>query len=185
MRESAAERAVLSPQKLFQLQTLRRRRRRVWRNFAFIVLITFIMVLLSVAERDNQSLRGSVQRCYHDLEYACGVLQAQFDQGRAAPATLPLPEEPEPPDLKPAEREQFEQRQLDRRLRYIYLARHRGQVRAGRPALVCQDVQMHDLYIRPDQLHVILFDGRNYELRTLHREDLAQMAGVPGWTPPK
>jgi len=168
-----------------QLEILKRRRRRVWRNALFILLVTLVMALLSVAERDNQSLRGSVQRCHNDLAHACQVLQATFDQGRPAPADLPLPEEPEPANLTPAEREQFEQGIIDRRSRYIYLASHRAQAAAGRPALVCQDVQMHDLYIRPDQLHVILFDGQRYELLTLHREDLPRMADKRGWNPPK
>jgi hypothetical protein len=184
MTEPAAGNAAISPRKLMPLRTLRRRRR-IWRNAAFILVITFIMGLLSAAERDNQTLRGSVQRCHDDLEYARQELQAEFDQGRPAPTTLPLPEIPEPPNMTPAEREDFEQRLLDRRLRYIYLVGHRAYATAGRPALVCQDVQMHNLYMRPDELHLILFDGRHYELRTLHRQDLPQMTGLRGWTPPK
>ncbi|HRT41324.1 MAG TPA: hypothetical protein P5223_04610 [Phycisphaerae bacterium] len=185
MRESSAAGAAPSAQKRMQLEILKRRRRRVWRNALFILLVPLVMALLSVAERDNQSLRGSVQRCHDDLAHACRALQTAFDQGRPAPADLPLPEEPEPTDLTPAEREEFEQGLIDRRSRYIYLASHRAQAAAGRPALVCQDVQMHDLYIRPDQLHVILFDGQRYELLTLHREDLPRMADKRGWNPPK
>jgi hypothetical protein len=185
MSESPAASATPSPQKLLQLHMLKRRRRRVWLNTVGIVLITLLMVLLSVAERDRQSLRGSVLRCQKDLEYAREVLQAGFDAGRPAPAKMPLPAVQIPPDLTPKERERFDQQREDWRRHYLYRAGHRGQVRVGKPVVVCQDEHMHDLYINPDQLHVILFDGQTYELKTLHKDDLAQMADTPGWTPPK
>jgi hypothetical protein len=185
MSESPAASATPSPQKLLQLHMLKRRRRRVWLNTVGIVLITLLMVLLSVAERDSQSLRGSVLRCKNDLEYARKVLQAEFDAGRPAPAKMPLPAVQIPPDLTQKERERFDQQREDWRRHYKYLAGHRGQVRDGKPVVVCQDVHLHDLYIYPDQLHVILFDGHDYKLETLHRHDLAGMADTPGWTPPK
>jgi hypothetical protein len=185
MSESPAASATPSPQKLLQLQMLKRRRRRVWLNTVGIVLITLLMVLLSVAERDSQSLRGSVTQCQQDLMVVRDALQAEFKAGRPAPAKMPLPVVPIPPDLSPAQRDRFEQRQAERRQCYVYLAGHRGQVRDGKPVVVCQDLHLHDLYIHPDQLHVILFDGHDYKLETLHRHDLAGMAGTPGWTPPK
>ena len=62
------------------------RRRRVWRNLIVFVLVTCAMILLSMAERDNQAVRGTIRQDREDLEYACAQLQEAFERGRLTPA---------------------------------------------------------------------------------------------------
>jgi len=161
-------------------QTLARRRRRVWRNLTLIMVITGIMVVLSMAERDNQSLRGSIETCRRNLEFAAGRLQEAFDRGEPAPPRVPLPQDPAPPGLSPADQEAYQDAQLDRILHYHYEPMHRKALSPGRTAIICYCVKPHHLYLRDDRRHVILFDGRKYQVACLGETEFRRRAAELG-----
>jgi hypothetical protein len=180
--DPSGETQIQAATKAAALQTLTRRRRRVWRNLILITIITAVMVALSMAERDNQSLRGSVKACRDNLEFAAAKLQEAFDRGQPAPTRLPLPQDPAPPGLSPAALEAYQDAQLDRILHYHYEPTHRKAVSPGRKTIICYCVKPHALYLHDDRRHVILFDGQKYEVASLSETEFRRRAaelGIP------
>jgi hypothetical protein len=179
--DSPASRELPRPADRVALRTMAQRRRRVWRNIILMVVTSGLVLLLSVIGRDEQSLRGPIQDSYEELEYARAELQDAFDRGGLAPPRLPLPPRGElPPDASPAQRERFEEEQLDRLLRYTYNQAHRWQGQPERPAFVCYNQGPLDLFLREDRRHLILFDGTQYTLETLTESAFRQRAAALG-----
>ncbi len=148
------------------IRTMVQRRRRVWLNIAAILVIMALMVVLSMAVRDDQAVRGTVRDCRAALEVAGERLQVALDRGIFPPPTLPLPREELPASADRAAREAADERHLDRLLRYEYDPQHRRRASGG-PVRVAYDLEPHGLYLQEDQRHVLLFDGTRYTVATL------------------
>jgi len=162
---SAAERATQ--------RVVSERRWRVWSNLTTFVAISVVMVLLSMALRDHQS----IDSCYRRLSYTSADLQKRLARGEVAPFTLPLPSSPEStaaalPDLgrrsatdDPTPREHY----------YYNTFYARQQAGSGDVGVCCCKAP-HDLFLRSDGRHVLVFDGQHYALRWLAESEFRRAA---------
>lgn len=122
------------------------RRRRLIANVLFVTLMTVVMVYLSVWQRDNQSERN----CRHRLQFAATALR-RLPPGKPWPLALP----------------QAEENQTNNRLHYDYRPLNDQLLGSITPVGVCACRRPHRLLLREPGLHVLLYDGRNYEIRWL------------------
>jgi hypothetical protein len=177
MSQSAAPPAVTSVVDRAAIRTMSQRRRRVWINVAVFVLVTTVMVLLSMAQRDYQSVRD----CWKRMNGTGQELQKLLSRGEAAPLLLPLPQPRElPANASQAERDRRDDEFLLMRQHYFYNA-HYGRPQAQqrqRPVGVCCCAALHHLYLRTNGRHVIVFDGQRYELRWLTESEFRRQAAV-------
>ncbi len=141
------------------LRTLGQRRRRVWRSVLLVVLLTLVMVMLSVMNRDQQA----IDSCRERMEYAVREFQRQFDEHGISPTALPLPQDT--PDAAARMREH---------VLYNYLYTESALTEVG----VCCCRYPHSRLFQPAGRHVITFnvrDGR-YLLRWVKEEEFRQKA---------
>jgi hypothetical protein len=168
-RDLSAERARRS---------MARRRLRVWLNVAAFIVITGVMVVLSIVQRDQDALRGRFATSREHLEYARDELQELYDQHRiVAPAELPLPLQ-----LEAATPEQAEEAYAQLRQQYVYNLRY-GRVRKGRVG-VCYDASPHSFYLKPYQRHVLIFEDGRYKVLTLTEDEFQRQAEALGFVSP-
>ena len=152
-------------------QSMARRRHRIWLNLALFFLVTCGIIVLSMAQRDHDAMRGSLAECRARLEYARDQLQALYDRtGQVAPSELPLPRADQAD----------EDAQFVIRTHYLYNARYSRFPSAG-PVGVCCCAEPHDFYLRPNRRNVLVFDGRRYELRCLSEAEFQRQAGALGF----
>lgn len=163
------------------LRAMAERRWRVWINVAAFVLATALILVLSMAQRDHES----VQKCHERMDYARQQLQDLLAQGQLVPLRLPLPEgEQLPADASPAEREQREEDALSRREHYFYNMRYARSLGRSTPVGVCCCKYPHRLYLHQDGRHVIIFDGEQYELVWLTETEFRRQEKTLGFDLP-
>jgi hypothetical protein len=153
------------------LRTMSQRRRRVWINVSAFALLTGLMVLLSMAQRDEQAVRS----CHDRLAFAADELQNRLSRGVTAVDNLPLPGSTGVAKVATGQ-PRNEDEAFENRVHYFYNAdwwrgRHRRRV-VG----VCSCAAPHQLFLRPDGRHVIVFDGQRYELRWMTESEFARQA---------
>lgn len=176
MSESVATQTAKSVADRATRRIMSQRRRRVWFNVAVFVLVTAVMVVLSMAHRDHQSVRS----CERRLEFARQELQKLLDDhGRVAPGSLPLEGWKEVKEMwepsSPAEQEMHDE-YYSRREHYYYNSRYGRQLARRAPIGVCCCADQHRLYLRADGRHVIVFDGQRYELRWMTEREFHEQA---------
>jgi hypothetical protein len=69
------------------LRTLGERRRRVLRSLLFVVAIMLVVIVVTVANRDQQAIDG----CKRQMEYAVATLRADHSEWLRDPQKFPLP----------------------------------------------------------------------------------------------
>jgi hypothetical protein len=158
------------------------RRWRVWINICVFVLATALILVLSMAQRDHQS----VQTCFERMDYIRQQLEGLLGKGEVAPRHLPLPEvEPPPSDASLDERERYEEEVLSRREHYFYNTRYGAAAATpDAPTGVCCCKAPHRLYLREDGRHVIIFDGEQYELIWLTESEFRRREKALGFDLP-
>lgn len=176
IEKSATKSATSKPQR----RAVERRRLRVWANVAGFLVVTAIMVVLSMAQRDTQSM----QRCERNLEFASGRLQAMLAEGRYAPLNLPLPgmeEETTNPRVRALEENAGV---VQVREHYFYNSRYRPPRDEETWVGVCCCRASHRLYLFPEGRHVLVFNGSGYEIRWLLEADFRAQAAELGFNLP-
>lgn len=142
------------------LRVVATRKRKVARLVAVVVVVTAAIVLLSIANRDEQS----VSRCRRDLEYAVEQFRQRAGEGVGLPRELP--------------------RRADAGARveyhYHYVPRNVLRERPGAPLGVVCCVQRHRLYFDSDGRHVVTYDGQAFEIRWMTEEEFAARADALG-----
>lgn len=157
-------------------RTLLQRRRRVWRSLVLFVVVTAVMVLVSMAQRDYQSVRTCRQR----LEYTCAELQKLLERGDKAPQSLPLPRADGGRESAGVNGGVDDDAYFTLRARYFYNARYgRAAAREKRVGVCCCE-QPHRLYLRADGRHVIVFDGQRYDLIWMAEQEFRRQAAELG-----
>ncbi len=149
-----------SPARGMSLRVVATRRRKVARLLIVVVLVTAAMVLLSIANRDEQS----VSRCRRDLDYAVEQLRERLAEGAGLPRELAYR-----PDAAP--RLQYH---------YHYVPRNALRAEAGVPAGIACCVAPHGLYFDTDGRHVVVYDGKDFEIRWMTEEEFAIRADALG-----
>ncbi|MFH1746493.1 MAG: hypothetical protein ABIG44_05545 [Planctomycetota bacterium] len=155
------------------------RRRRVWLNLLLFGVVLVVAVLLSMAQRDHQSVRSCDQR----LTVTCQELQKMLAQGKVAPKNLPLPlpgSEYGDAMLSEEEAAADDEAFFVMRAHYFYNAHYARQSASGQRVGVCCCANAHALYLREDGRHVVLFDGENYELVWMTEEEYQRQAAELG-----
>jgi hypothetical protein len=142
------------------LRVVATRRRKVVQLAAIVLVVTVAMLLLSIASRDEQS----VSRCRRDLEYAV----QQFRERLATGAVLPR-EMPRRPDS--GERVEFH---------YHYVPRNVVREQRGAPVGVACCIEPHVLYFDQNGRHMVIYDGRDFEIRWMTEEEFRMRADALG-----
>ncbi len=140
------------------------RRRRVWLNIGGFVLVTGLMVVLSMLQRDQQSIVS----CRERLVFATRELQKRLGRGQTELVDLPLPDS-KGDSAQPQSEEAFENR-----AHYFYNSDWWREQPKRKVVGVCCCAAVHDLFLRPDGRHVIVFDGTKYELRWMTEAEFAR-----------
>ena len=140
-------------------RTMRTRRRRIIRNLGAFVLAVVVMVMLSLAHRDNQAVRSNRD--------ALGHLPAAFEDALAHGG---LPRKlPPPPGVSPDEATHWRDRLLYLRGNVTKLGRHE------RVAVAYMDRPL-SLFLRADGRHLVLFDGEHFERVWMTETELRERA---------
>jgi len=164
------------------LEVVAERRRRVRRSVLVFVFVTVVIILLSVAERDHQARRGAIAACERRLLFARDELQRLLDErGLIAPAELPLPPVEVPAHPPIAGRSPEEDAYFEMRSQYVYNAFY-GQAKDGSLVGVCYCAKPHQLYLQADGRHVLLFDGRTYQVRWIPEAEFQRRARQLGFS---
>ena len=163
------------------VRTMRERRRRVWRNVGVFLLVTSLMVVVSMAHRDHQAVRG----CRERMTFARDRFQELLGTVEPAPDQLPLPglEADDPTDVTRTPGE--DQVLFDLRMNYLYNSDYWRQARRRRPVGVCCNREPHRLYLQANGRHVIVFDGDKYELLWMTEPEFRERAAELGFSLPE
>lgn len=163
-------------------QTVAQRRRRVWFNLMLFLVVTAGMVVLSMAQRDHAALRGTIADCRKRLEFVRDELQTLFDRtGQLAPDELPLPElAASGQDADKTKGSLDDEEFFTLRTHYIYNARY-AQASKRQLVGVCCCEQAHDLYLQRDRRHVLLFNGKRYEVLWMSETEFRRRAHELGF----
>lgn len=163
MPQAAKYAEAATPSEQVARRTLGMRRRRVWRSVGLVVLLTLAMVILSVMNRDQQS----IDACRERMTFAVGEFQRQLDERGISPSALPLPEG------DADARERF-------RGHVLYNVLYTGSSRTEVGVCCCQEP--HDRLFMPPGRHVIVFNvrQRRYELRWMTEEEFVRRADELG-----
>lgn len=139
------------------LDTMRARRRRVWRGAGFVLLSTVGLIVLLMLARDRQAFRESYQR----TSFVAEALQKCEDEGRPPPLEVPIP------PLRVAATEEAERSaQLRAQLYYDPYFEARVAYTADSSAIgVCCDAHQLALLLYPGGRHVVLYDAQNRRYR--------------------
>jgi hypothetical protein len=143
-------------------QTMRRRRRRVVQSVLWIIGTVLIMIVLTVLTRDEQD----VESCRQRFESMRQAFQAERDEGRGRPMTLPLTGED-------AQNANFRSH-----VYYNYFFDE-----SARPVVgVCCCNSAHDRLFQPAGRFVVLYDvkARKYELKWMEETEFAKQAAELG-----
>jgi hypothetical protein len=157
-------------------RTLAKRRRRVWRNLLFFVVVTLAIVVLSLLNRDEQAIRS----CRERMEYAVRVFQEREDKGEPPLPLLPLPD-------KDTRADDAERRLMAWRDHTHYNVLYSERVTRAREVGVCCCLHAHTRLLWPVGRYVVILDAprRRYELRWMDEREFADRADdlelrVPG-----
>lgn len=158
-----------------QLRTLRERRRRVWRSVLTFVVVTTVLVLLSIANRDESAIRS----CHGRMMAARDALQQVYDRGRPVPPQLPLLADVDPKD-------EHQQQIVHLRSHAYYNVLHDCRLNAAREVGVCACRGNHTRLIGDAGRWVIVFNSarRQYEVRWMDREEFERQADELGLRDP-
>lgn len=141
------------------LRTMVRRRRRTILNVLAFVIATAVMVLLSLAQRDSQTVRRQAEF----VDEIASVLNTKYAE------RFPPPTMPQLPDLEGDAWESW-------RYQYCYVPRNAYAATAEQPRAICYREHEVGLFLRPDGRHVIFFDGMRYEAQWVPEAKVAEMA---------
>ncbi|TWT43942.1 hypothetical protein RAS1_03450 [Phycisphaerae bacterium RAS1] len=136
------------------------RRRRVWRNVAFFFVTLFLILLLSLYNRDEQEVQADRRR----MEFWRESFQKLLDAAQELPLQLPTP-----PGDSAALRDD-----------YIYNMMYQQVLRVRGKAALCYRTQAAQLALRRDGRHVLIFNGRALEIVWMNEDEFAEQAEVLG-----
>jgi len=150
-----------------------KRRRRIWRNIIFFIVATVAMVVLALLNRDHQDVMQS-QRV---MAYVLAECQAAAT--RSLPPNLPS-SMPKPPSITDAEWFGHEEGEGRLRNRFLYLPANAGRASPAQPLVVCCDDPAVHLLLRADGRHVVLFDGRAFQMRWMDEPEFSARSAALG-----
>lgn len=157
---NSANSTTTDVQKRAKLRIVSQRRRRVWLNLTLFVAATAIVVVLSMANRDSETIRRN-ERFVADVT---ARFQADYVK-RPLPARMPLDE-----DLE-------EQMRNSWRNRFCYVPRNQWRFRDGDERVaVCYHDHPLMLFLRADGRHVIFYDGQRYWSQWTPEDELRRRA---------
>lgn len=147
---------LLTDKATMRIVTLRSRR--IIRGFAVFIVGMAALVILSLATRDGQELH----RCEANLQFAAD----QFNRTPQSGLPFVLPQ--------PTEGSLLQNRY--RQSHFRYLPSNRELAATIKPVGICQCERPHDLFLREDGRHVMVFDGAKYEVRWMPEAEFASRA---------
>lgn len=144
-----------------QLRLRRERNRRLLRGVLVLVVVTGLLIVLAITNRDRQAIRHS-HRVGIRLTRA---FQAEFDRTGIAPRRLP------PVNLRA------------RHIRdaVIFNVYYPDQIRTARVVGVCCNRSPVSMYLDPPGRHVVLFDGREFQLEWMLETEFRERAYALGF----
>jgi hypothetical protein len=141
-------------------ELVRKRRHRVWRQVALFLLGAAAVVMISMTNRDAQSVdtcRASVRTLVDSFEHSLKTVHA-------LPPMLPLPNA----DV------------LRMKDHYVYNAFYTGALAARGEAAICYCESPHQMYLRQNGRHVVLFDGQHVRLKWMSEREFLEKAADLG-----
>lgn len=159
--DAAAPRGATLPQQRVSLRVMARRRRHVLRNGLVVLVVTAVMVVLSLANRDWQDVR----RCRENLDYAVGEFRRTIDS-RLLPRAFP-----QRPETRSAPGVHYHYQPLS-----VVLDMKRGTVG------ICCCARPHRLFLDRDGRHVVTYDGKDFAVRWVTEREFADRAATLGLT---
>ena len=140
-----------------RLRTLSQRRKRLWRRIAILVIVTIVMVLVALLNRDTQHLREQRKL---GQKIADALQEDYASRGNWAPLGFPLDE-----GLK------------GQGQRYYFNIFYDGREKVG----VCCLKKPVRFFVRTEGRIVILFDGEHFSSRWMPESEFRAKAGQLGF----
>ena len=169
MSELPASLSPGAPSERVARRTLAQRRRRVLASALTVILITLVMLLLTILNRDEQAVRA----CRERMEQALVTFQQHHEEWLRDPLKFPLP------SVEAQLGDVWREHVLDN-------WRYTEQAAAADDVGVCCCERPHSRLFRPSGRHVIVFNvpGQKYGLRWMDEDDFVRRADELGFRLP-
>ncbi len=144
------------------LRTMTQRRRRIQRSLATVGLVTVVMLLLALLQRDQQSTR----QCRRQVDAAIEGFRHAHRVGRVPPTTFPsVPQaDAEAPD------------------HFAYNILYAQLVRSTNPVGVFCCAEPHRLYLHESGRHLVTFDGQDFHVSWVPAGEFARRLEVSAFS---